>query len=122
MAMGIPKLGKYFGDVVEVKDARLRNYCTMECEFCDCTRSGKLPSKYLVEELGMMDKKIKPEKDTFVDIGRISLNRKKQGMGIQGLRNVVEKLKNGNNVKPILLQLPFRGRLPYFMIAKMMTI
>ncbi len=41
MAMEIPKLSKYFGDAVEVKDARLRNHCTMECEFCDCTRNVK---------------------------------------------------------------------------------
>ena len=36
MAMEFPELKKYFGDAVEVKDARLRNHCTMECEFCDC--------------------------------------------------------------------------------------
>jgi hypothetical protein len=53
MAMEIPELSKYFGDVVEVKDACLRNHCTMECLFCDCTRNVKLPGKSLVEELGI---------------------------------------------------------------------
>ncbi len=47
------------------------------------------------------DKEKNHEKDTFVDIGRISLNRKKQGKGIQGLRDVMEAMKNGNNVKPV---------------------
>ena len=73
MAMEIPELNKYFGEVVEVKDVRLRNHCTMECEFCDCTRNVKLPGKSLVGELGM-DTETKPEKDAFVDIGRIKLN------------------------------------------------
>ena len=35
MAMEIPVLKEYFKDIVEVKDARLRDQCTMECEFCD---------------------------------------------------------------------------------------
>ena len=42
MAMEIPTLKEYFDNIVEVKDARLRDQCTMECEFCDCTRSIKL--------------------------------------------------------------------------------
>jgi hypothetical protein len=37
MAMEIPTLEEYFDGIVEVKDARLRDQCTMECEFCDCT-------------------------------------------------------------------------------------
>ena len=37
MAMEIPTLKEYFDKIVEVKDARLRDQCTMECEFCDCT-------------------------------------------------------------------------------------
>jgi hypothetical protein len=39
MAMEIPTLEEYFDSVVELKDARLRDQCTMECEFCDCTKS-----------------------------------------------------------------------------------
>ncbi len=113
MAMEIPELNKYFGEVVEVKDARLRNHCTMECEFCDCTRNVKLPGKSLVEELGI-GKEIEYEKDTFVDIGRINLNRKKQGIGIQGLRNVIEAMKNGNKVKPIFAAAAISGLFAIF--------
>jgi hypothetical protein len=36
-AMEIPVLKEYFENIVEVKDTRLRDQCTMECEFCDCT-------------------------------------------------------------------------------------
>jgi hypothetical protein len=53
MAMEIPTLKEYFDRIVEVKDARLRDQCTMECEFCDCTRSIKLPGKSLSEELNI---------------------------------------------------------------------
>ena len=42
MAMEIPTLKEYFDNIVEVKDAPLRDQCTMECEFCNCTRSLKL--------------------------------------------------------------------------------
>ena len=41
------------------------------------------------------------KRDSFVDIGRIRLNRKKQGTGTPGSRNVMEKLKDGNRVKPM---------------------
>ena len=43
MAMEIPALKEYFDNIVEVKDARLRDQRTMECEFCVYTRSLKLP-------------------------------------------------------------------------------
>ena len=46
MAMEIPVLNKYFDDIIEVKDARLRDQCTMECEFCDCTRNIKLQENH----------------------------------------------------------------------------
>ncbi len=119
MAMEIPELSKYFGEVVEVKDARLRNHCTMECEFCDCTRNVKLPGKSLVEELGI-DKEIEYEKDIFVDIGGINLNRKKQGTGIQGLRNVMEAMKNenGNKVKPFFAAAAISGLFAIFYDCK----
>ncbi len=89
----------------------------MECEFCDCTRNVKLPGKSLVEELGI-DTETEPQKDTFVDIGRINLNRKKQGKGIQGLRDVMEKLKNGNNVKPIFTAAAVSGLFAIFYDCK----
>ncbi len=115
MAMEIPELSKYFGDVVEVKDARLRNHCTMEFGFCDCTRNVKLLGKSLVEEL-VIDTETEPEKDTFVDVGRIHLNRKRQGTGIQGLRNVMEKMKNenGNKVKPMFAAAAISGLFAVF--------
>ena len=34
MAMEIPVLKENFEDIVQVKDARLRDQCIMECEFC----------------------------------------------------------------------------------------
>ena len=49
MAMEIPVLNQYFASVSKVKDARFRDQCTMECEFCDCTRSIKLPGKTINE-------------------------------------------------------------------------
>ncbi len=84
----------------------------MECEFCDCTRNVKLPGKSLVEELGIDTEE--PEKDAFVDIGRINLNRKKQGMGIHGLGNVMETMKNGNKVKPIFAAAAVSGLFAIF--------
>jgi hypothetical protein len=51
MAMEIPVLKEYFENVSEVRDARFRDQCTMECEFCDCTRNIKLPGKPLMDEL-----------------------------------------------------------------------
>ena len=45
MAMELPTLEEYFDSIIEVRDARLREECTMECEACDCTRAIKLPGK-----------------------------------------------------------------------------
>jgi hypothetical protein len=39
MTMEIPVLNKYFEEIIEVKDARLRDQCTMECMVCDCTHN-----------------------------------------------------------------------------------
>ena len=49
LAMEIPTLNQYFQNVSEVKDARFRDQCTMECEFCDCTRSIKVAWKTIDE-------------------------------------------------------------------------
>ena len=57
MAMEIPVLNEYFEDVIEVKDARLRDQCTMECEFCDCTHNIKLSGKSLVIDLNINKRK-----------------------------------------------------------------
>ena len=133
MAMEIPVLNKYFDDVIEVKDARLRDQCTMECEFCDCTRNVKLPGKSLANELNI--NKIKKEEEEqlgvgdcdnnndddndFLDIGRIQLNRKKQKEGLVGLKSVsVSNNSNcGNNsskVKPIFAGAAISGLFAIF--------
>jgi hypothetical protein len=125
MAMEIPVLNKYFDDVIEVKDARLRDQCTMECEFCDCTRNIKLPGKLLANELNI--NKIKEEQqlgeegennddyNDFLDIGRIRLDRKKQKEGLAGLKSVY--LGNGANnskIKPILAGAAISGLFAIF--------
>jgi hypothetical protein len=84
MAMETPVLNKYFDDIIEIKDARLRDQCTMECEFCDCTRNMKLPGKSLVNELDVKGKEAGEDNNNndrndnaLIDIGRIRLSRKK---------------------------------------------
>ena len=103
MAMEIPILNHYFEDILEVKDARLRTQCTMECEFCDCTRNIKLPGKSLANELDFKSDQLY-EHNNFVDIGRIRLNRKKQKEGKQGLKDTISNMNNNannSNIKPI---------------------
>jgi hypothetical protein len=39
ISMKIPLLNKYFEETNEVKDACLRDQCTVECVFCDCTHN-----------------------------------------------------------------------------------
>src|SRR5215208_5672672 len=78
MAMEIPVLNKYFDNIVEIKDARLRDQCTMECEFCDCTRNIKLPGKSLSDELDIPKEESRKNDNKFVDIGRLKLSRRKQ--------------------------------------------
>ena len=133
MAMEIPVLNKYFDDVIEVKDARLRDQCTMECEFCDCTRNIKLPGKSLANELNI--NKIKEEgqqlgggdgdnnydnDNDFLDIGRIRLDRKKQKEGLQGLKSVYANNNGnvGNNnskiIKPIFAGAAISGLFAIF--------
>jgi hypothetical protein len=110
MAMEIPTLEKYFDSIVEVKDARLRDQCTMECEFCDCTRSIKLPGKSLPDELDI------PKEDLgnceFLDIGRLKLNRRKQQEGIESLKKL---LNNSNsNAKPLIAGAAISGLFAIF--------
>src|ERR687896_2220435 len=100
MAMEIPTLKEYFENIVEVKDARLRDQCTMECEFCDCTRSIKLPGKLLLDELDIPNEESGNSNSKFIDIGRLKLNRRKQQEGIESLRNLLDNSSN-YNVKPI---------------------
>jgi hypothetical protein len=102
MAMEIPVLKENFEDIVQVKDARLRDQCTMECEFCDCTRAMKLPGKPLLDELHIKTREEDNDKeriDNFIDIGRIKLNRKKQKEGLDGLRSIIHAYDDNNNLK-----------------------
>jgi hypothetical protein len=112
MAMEIPTLKEYFANIVEVKDARLRDQCTMECEFCDCTRSIKLPGKSLSDELDIPREEAYNDDNKFVDIGRLKLNRRKQQEGIESLKNL---LHNGNDsVKPIFAGAAISGLFAVF--------
>ena len=87
MAMEIPVLNEYFENISEVKDARFRDQCTMECEFCDCTRNIKMPGKPLIDEFNTLMKS-QPYHDNFIDVGRIKLNRKKQKEGVYALKSL----------------------------------
>jgi hypothetical protein len=107
MAMEIPVLKEYFENIVEIKDARLRDQCTMECEFCDCTRNIRLPGKSLANEWTISREKEErsDEDNNFIDLGRLTLNRKKQKEGIEGLRDILDSCnrsdKNGKKPRPI---------------------
>ena len=103
MAMELPTLERYFDSIVEVKDARFRDKCTMECEACDCTRAIKLPGKPLIDRLNLVKDVQKRESDDtrFTDFGRVVLNRRKQREGIDALRNVVNESKS-SKIKPVI--------------------
>jgi hypothetical protein len=120
-AIEIPVLNKYFDEVIEVKDARLRDQCTMECEFCDCTRNIKLPGKSLVNDLninkikkeerlgGDSNKNNNDDNNGFLDVGRILLNRKKQKEGLEGLKSVFAASNNDNGVNNSKVKPIFAG-------------
>ena len=103
MAMELPTLGEYFDSIIEVRDARLRGECTMECEACDCTRAIKLPGKSLVGKLDIQKEEILgvSNNNSFVDMGRIRLNRRKQREGIEALRHVFNEC-NLEGIKPVM--------------------
>lgn len=103
MAMEIPVLKENFEEVVEIKDARLRNQCTMECEFCDCTRAIKLPGRSLLDELHINRQEEGEDEDEliFVDIGRIKLNRRKQREGMEELKSIGNSNNIREKIKPI---------------------
>ena len=103
MAMELPTLGEYFDSIIEVKDARLREECTMECEACDCTRAIKLPGKSLVDKLDIQKEEVPrlSNNNSFVDMGRISLNRRRQREGIEALKNVINEC-NSESIKPVM--------------------
>lgn len=103
MAMELPILKEYFESVEEVKDARLREECTMECEECDCTRAIRLPGKPLADKLSIDREQLLEVEDnfSFIDIGRIRLNRRRQKEGIEALKSIFNECNCGN-IKPIM--------------------
>jgi hypothetical protein len=102
MAMELPTLGEYFDSIIEVKDARLREECTMECEACDCTRAIKLPGKSLIDKLDIQKEVLGlSNNNSFIDMGRIRLNRRKQREGIEALKNVLDEC-NSESIKPVM--------------------
>jgi hypothetical protein len=128
MAMEIPILNKYFDQVIEVKDARLRDQCTLECEFCDCTRNIKPPGKSLAKELNISkikqptrqsrvngNNKSSDDDNDFLDIGRIQLDRKKQKEGLEGLRSVCPyDVVDNSKIKPIFAGAAISGLFAIF--------
>jgi hypothetical protein len=116
MAMESPTLREYFDSIVEVKDARFRNKCTMECEACDCTRAIKLPGKPLIEKLNLVKDVLQERKidsTRFLDIGRIVLNRRKQRQGIDALKNIVYECTS-SKIKPIIAGAAISGLFAIF--------
>ena len=116
MAMEIPELNKYFNKVVEVKDARSRSECTMECEACDCTRAIKLPGMQLVKNLNLgsndTDRK-ENDKMEFIDYGRVELRRHKQRQDIDALRKVVDECLS-SKIKPVMAGAAISGLFAIF--------
>lgn len=116
MAMESPTLREYFDSIVEVKDARFRDKCTMECEACDCTRAIKLPGKPLIEKLNLVEDVLQERKidsTKFLDIGRIVLNRRKQRQGIDALKNIVYECIS-SKIKPIIAGAAISGLFAIF--------
>jgi hypothetical protein len=116
MAMESPTLREYFDSIVEVKDARFRDKCTMECEACDCTRAIKLPGKPLIEKLNLVKDVLqerKIDKTRFLDIGRIVLNRRKQRQGIDALKNILCEYTS-SKIKPIIAGAAISGLFAVF--------
>jgi hypothetical protein len=115
-AMESPTLREYFDSIVEVKDARFRDKCTMECEACDCTRAIKLPGKPLIEKLNLVKDVLQERKidsTRFLDIGRIVLNRRKQRQGIDALKNIVYECTS-SKIKPIIAGAAISGLFAIF--------
>ena len=116
MAMESPTLREYFDLILEVKDARFRDKCAMECEACDCTRAIKLPGKPLIEKLNLVKDVLQERKidsTRFLDIGRIVLNRRKQRQGIDALKNIVYECTS-SKIKPIIAEAAISGLFAIF--------
>ena len=116
MAMEIPTLKEYFESVEEVRDARFREKCTMECEACDCTRAIKLPGMPLVKKLNLrndaMDGK-EISRTKFIDYGRLELKRQKQRQGIDALKKVIDECLS-SKIKPVIAGAAISGLFAIF--------
>jgi len=116
MAMEIPTLKEYFESVEEVRDARFREKCTMECEACDCTRAIKLPGIPLVKKLNLeedgLDKR-EISRTEFIDYGRVELNRQKQRQGIDALKKVIDECLS-SKIKPVIAGAAISGLFAIF--------
>ena len=116
MAMEIPTLKEYFESVEEVRDARFREKCTMECEACDCTRAIKLPGMPLVKKLNLrndaMDRK-EISRTKFIDYGRVELKRQKQRQGIDALKKVIDECLS-SKIKPVIAGAAISGLFAIF--------
>lgn len=116
MAMEIPTLKEYFESVEEVRDARFRDNCTMECEACDCTRAIKLPGMPLVKKLKLrnddMDRK-EISRTEFIDYGRVELRRQKQRLGIDALKKVIDECLS-SKIKPVIAGAAISGLFAIF--------
>lgn len=116
MAMEIPTLKEYFESVEEVRDARFRDKCTMECEACDCTRAIKLPGMPLVKKLNLEDDDISKKeisRTEFIDYGRVELKRQKQRQGIEALKKVIDECLS-LKIKPVIAGAAISGLFAIF--------
>ena len=116
MAMEIPTLKEYFESVEEVRDARFREKCTMECEACDCTRAIKLPGIPLVKKLNLEEdglEKRQISRTEFIDYGRVELNRQKQRQGIDALKKVIDECLS-SKIKPVIAGAAISGLFAIF--------
>ena len=116
MAMEIPTLKEYFESVEEVKDARFREKCTMECEACDCTRAIKLPGIPLVEKLNLEDDEVSKKeisRTEFIDYGRVKLKRQKQRHGFDSLKKVIDECLS-SKIKPVIAGAAISGLFAIF--------
>jgi hypothetical protein len=116
MAMEIPTLKEYFESVEEVRDARFRDKCTMECEACDCTRAIKLPGMPLVKKLNLRNDDMHSKeisRTEFIDYGRVELKRQKQRQGIHALKTIVDECLS-SKIKPVMAGAAISGLFAIF--------
>jgi hypothetical protein len=119
MAMELPTLEEFFESVEEVKDARLMDESTMECDACDCTRAVKLPGVALLIKLKITRDEISSKNNSFVDFGRIPLNRKRQGQGLDALEAIF-KNHAANNIISVVAVAAISGLYVYSKITNIL--